>query len=211
LFNYTRAGQRREYRIQNWVPTNVYPFSTFDLELIIGFQAAACAIPDDHVKIPWNGLLIGIKTNAGTIASTANEWTSASATSGALYPWHWDLPRSYSNTIGSIVLQFMVTGKTSEHYHPAPNPQLAQTIENQCASSQGGSIAETFVPLDKDSHTILRQDEKLPTGLTAPVDMPWNCAHQLVRDKPGFSVQLLRMNTWVPFQNRSLHLHRTVV
>ena len=111
------------------------------------------------------------------------QWQSKSNNSDARYPWWWNLGDC------DIILQILPgPGRTSSHFHRVTK-------------------FEDYVPLDNlDRGTKIVLGDKKPVALVEPISVAAGCRHYLVRDAPGFSVQLLRMRGPVRFPDRSDHV-----
>ena len=202
VVHYCRDCRREEFRLDGWVPTTRAGFlpvitkPQVDLEIYVRSANRECVMPVAGFQCnEWQGNRFAIASPYG-ITADLSAWGSDSASSGALYPWVWNLADDFSNQPGCIVLQVMPPNSvTSEHFHP---------------DSKLGDVAEIFAPLDRDPGTVLRRDHTAPTPLTEVTPVDINVAHQLIREADGFSLQLLRMFTPVEFACRELHIARAV-
>ncbi|MAF81053.1 hypothetical protein CL628_03505 [bacterium] len=114
-----------------------------------------------------------------TVRTNWQEWGSQSSTSDALYPALWDLS---ARRRGGILLQILPPGATTSwHYH-------RHTVES-------------FYPLFGTSLVTINDDPEVPLQLGMQV--PVRSAHQLTNETGCFAINLIHMQTDLPFLDKS--------
>lgn len=115
--------------------------------------------------------------NARTeVPISIRKWKSASLSSDSLYPW-------WINAVDAgadLICQIHPMGSSSIHFH---EPE------------EGMAVAETYWPILNDGHTLLQVDGGKAESLASRHDILPKQRHQLIRKVPGFSIQLLVMNS----------------
>lgn len=121
----------------------------------------------------------------GVRLKQAHRWQSKSIDpvtrkllSDAHYPWDWYCWNTFSNLPVVIACQlFLGPGWTSEHYHKG-------TIEK---FSSGHNDGHTKLYVEGESDTTIPSEH----CRTVPIET----SHQIIRDRPGVSIQFLRMKS----------------
>ena len=117
-----------------------------------------------------------VRRNHLHVTKTTEEWRSTSLGSVSLYPWWVNVPMAGAD----LICQIHPQGCSSYHYH---------------APEEGVAVAEIYWPILNDGFTMLRVNGQKPRPLVQRWNILPNQEHQLVRDRPGFSIQLLVMNS----------------
>lgn len=129
---------------------------------------------------------------AGVYVSPVDMWKSKSPNSSSLYPWWCTLAGDNNTPPIDLILQIHPQGNSSEHEHER---------------EPGIAVVERYAPVWFDGKTELWIEGKKPVPLTSQQSIFPKQAHQLVREEPGFSIQLLRMRSFkYRFPSREGHI-----
>jgi hypothetical protein len=177
-----------EYYLKDWLPGAASADLFVALDPLVPPPPAWQGNAMHHTQWVHEGQLhdLYVTPPFGTV-QPLEKWRSDSVQSAAFYPWFFNLCEDFSNCPFDIMLQLLPQGETSHHYHQ-------QTSE------------ERYFPLLPDGGTMMRRGSNSAVPLRREVAIPAGEPHQLIRTKPGFSLQLLWMNGPVRFPCRSDHL-----